>query len=105
MFKSGRSLGHAHSDQNSYTIYKGGRPLTAGPGYVTSWAEYDVTWAHNSITVGDDSRVNGLEYGLGQAQEPGDLGIAPLGTVGVVEEVVIEVEDEYQGVVMHGQAL
>jgi hypothetical protein len=80
LFKSGRSLGHTHSDQNSFTIYMGGRPITAGPGYVTSWSEYDMTQYANCITVD----------GLGQAQEPGDLGTAPLGTVGVVEEVTID---------------
>jgi len=85
LFKSGRSLGHAHSDQNSYAIYKGGRPLTAGPGYATSWLEYDRTRFANTI----------LADGLGQAQEPGDLGTAPLGTVGVIEEVTIDNNYKY----------
>ncbi|MFC2004924.1 putative Ig domain-containing protein [Chloroflexota bacterium] len=79
LFKSGRSMGHAHSDQNSYTIYQGGRPITSGPGYVNTWKEYDLTKYANAITVN----------GTGQAQEPGDLGTAPLGTTGVIQELTI----------------
>lgn len=77
VFKAGSSEGHAHNDQNSWTMYQNGKLVSGGPGYVTSWGEYDQTWCANCI----------LSDGLGQAHEPGDLGTAPLGTRGVIQAV------------------
>ena len=51
LFKSGRSLGHAHNDQNSFSIWKDGYMVSGGPGYATSWQEYDQTFSHNCILI------------------------------------------------------
>ena len=78
VFKSGTSRGHAHADQNSWSLFG---PISNGvisgnPGYLFSAAD-DQTKNSNSI----------LDNGLGQAQEPGDFGTAPLGTTGVIQQV------------------
>jgi MBG domain/Domain of unknown function (DUF4962)/Heparinase II/III-like protein len=81
VFKSGTSRGHAHADQNSWSLFG---PTTDGvisgnPGYLFLAAD-NQTKNSNSI----------LGNGLGQAQEPGDFGTAPLGTRGVVQQVDIQ---------------
>lgn len=82
LFKSGRSAGHAHPNQNTFVIYKNGRPLTCPPGYATTWTEYKTTWPNNCLTVGDARGDDGMVYGYGQAKEPGDIGGAPLPLLG-----------------------
>jgi protocatechuate 3,4-dioxygenase beta subunit len=84
LFKSGRSYNHAHPNQNTFMIYKNGRPLTAGTGYATTWTEYKGTEFNNCLTVGNILGKDGKLYGYGQAKEPGDVGGAevPLGTGG-----------------------
>jgi hypothetical protein len=81
VFKSGTSQGHAHPDQNSWSLFG---PISDGvisgnPGYVAN-SSYDRTSIANCI----------LGNGLGQAQEPGDYDSAPLGTRGVVQQVDIK---------------
>jgi len=95
LFKSGHSMGHCHPNQNTFVIYKGGRPLTAPPGYAAGgYLDYKVTWPSNCITVGDytGNPGDGNVYGRGQAHEPGDLSVpeVAMGTRGTIEQVVFD---------------
>jgi hypothetical protein len=82
LFKSGRSRGHAHPNQNTFMIYKNGTPLTGGLGYLNTYTEYQTSVLNNCISVGDLMGNDGRLYGYGQAREPGDIGMAtvPEGT-------------------------
>ena len=78
LFKSGTSRGHAHADQNSWSLFG---PTTDGvisgnPGYLFQAVD-DATKNSNTI----------LSNGYGQAQEPGENATAPLGTTGVIQQV------------------
>ncbi|MBA7628110.1 hypothetical protein ES703_35580 [subsurface metagenome] len=81
LFKSGSSRGHAHADQNSWSLFgpSGVGVISGNPGYLFSAADNQTK--NSNCMLGD---------GLGQAQEPGDFASAPLGTKGVVEQVDIQ---------------
>jgi hypothetical protein len=96
LFKSGTSLGHAHADQNSWSLFG---PVTGGvisgnPGYLAN-TNYDNTANSNSI----------LSKGKPQAQEPGDESSAPLGTKGVIENVNLATDYIYTRGDAHGPYL
>ena len=96
VFKCGRSLGHAHNDQNSFSLWNDQYMLTGGSGYATSRLEYDQTNVHNCIIVDPyqyyaDPHPYGWEEGFwtgGQAQEKGDLATVAEGTTGDFQEHV-----------------
>ena len=48
VFKSGTSVGHAHADQNSWSLYGPSGVITGNPGYI-SGTQYDLTASANSI--------------------------------------------------------
>ncbi len=77
-FKSGSSRAHAHADQNAWSLYgpSGDGVISGNPGYLYLAADNQTK---NSNTI--------LANGLGQAQEPGSWGTAPLGTRGIIEQL------------------
>ncbi len=89
VFKSGRSLGHAHPNQNMFEIYKNGFLLTGGLGYLNTYTEYQTSTLNNCITQGELQGKDGIVYGSGQAREPGDIGSVTVttGTKGSISGV------------------
>lgn len=72
VFKSGKSRGHAHPGQNSFTIYNNGHLVTGDRGYI--WGAEADTWNQNSLLVNASFVINSTRYYSygGQMQEPGD---------------------------------
>ena len=88
VFKCGGSIGHAHNDQNSFSIWNNQYHLSGGPGYATGREEWDQTFAHNCILV-DPAEYYGEGHGYwthGQAQEFGDLASVAEPTKGDFQE-------------------
>jgi len=85
--KCGRSVGHLHPDQNSFTVVDGGLLLSGNQGYM--YGTEAETRMNNCVVVDDviDRSVPAYYSEGGQFQEAGDFGSdGELGTKGTIAE-------------------